>query len=186
MTGIRSCTGARLLVLTTITFAYDAREDRILAAVNLGRPEVWSCWLTRRMVLALLERAAEFVASTSALVQRASADVRNDVVAAFEREAAIARTAPAMSRAAPEVLKTTAAATELMQRVNLTHQGERFRLEFRGNAGGGADAVVLQAELQRILQMLQGEVAKAGWAVAPAPPPATPSAEQVAPKPVRH
>jgi hypothetical protein len=137
------------------------------------------------MVLALLDRATEFLASTSALVQRASADVRNDVVA-FEREAAIARTASAMSRAAPEVLKTTAAATELMQRVNLTHQGERFRLEFRGNAGGGADATVSNIELQRILQMLQAEVAKAGWSVPPAPAPASPSSEQVAPKPVRH
>jgi hypothetical protein len=91
-----------------------------------------------------------------------------------------------MSRAAPEILKTTAAATELMQRVNLTHQGERFRLEFRGNAGGGADATVSPIELQRILQMLQAEVANAGWAATPAPAPAAASSEPAAPKPVRH
>jgi len=137
------------------------------------------------MVLALLDRAAEFIASTSALVKRASADVRNEVVA-FERDAAIAKTAPSMSRAEPAALKSTAAATELMQQVNLTHQNERFRLEFRGNAGGGADGVVTQAELQRILQMLQAEVSKAGWSVSPAPAPATPSTEQAGPKPFRH
>ena len=137
------------------------------------------------MVLALLERALEFVASTSALVQRTAAPHRPQV-AAFEREAAIAKTAPAMSRPAPEALKATATSTELMQKVNLTQKGERFHLEFRGNAGGGANAVVMPAELQRILQMLQAEVIKAGWTAAPAPSPASPAAEEPAPKPVRH
>lgn len=174
-----------LRALTTITFAYDPREDRVLAAVNLGLPEPWSCWLTRRMVLALLDRALEFVASTSTLVQRTAAPHRPQV-AAFEREAAIARTAPAMSRPAPEALKATATSTELMQKVNLTQQGERFHLEFLGNAGGGANAVVTPAELQRILQMLQAEVVKAGWAATRAPAPASASSEQPAPKPVRH
>lgn len=174
-----------LHILTTITFSYDSREDRVLAAVNLGRPDAWSCWLTRRMVLPLLERAADFLAHTSALVKRVSADVRNDVVT-FEREAAIAKTARAMSRAAPERLKATAAGAELMQRVNLTQQGERFRLELRGNAGGGADGVISQAELQRILQMLQNEVNKAGWAARAAATPAAPANEPAAPKPFRH
>jgi len=137
------------------------------------------------MVLSLLSRASEFLASTSALAKRASADARNDVVA-FEREAAIAKTAPSMSRAEPAALKSTATATELMQQVNLTHQGERWRLEFRGNAGGGADGVVTPAELRRILEMLKSEVGKAGWSAAPAQPgPAAPAAED-APKPIRH
>lgn len=138
------------------------------------------------MVLALLERASEFVASTSALVKRASADARNEVVA-FEREAAIAKTAPSMSAAEPTALKLTAVATELMQQVNLTHQNERFRLEFRGNAGGGADGVVTPAELQRILQMLRAEVGKAGWSASSGPTSASPLPEQAGPKPpLRH
>lgn len=137
------------------------------------------------MVLAMLDRAAEFIVSTSALVRRTTPDQRGQV-AAFEREAAMAGTARSMSPAAPEALKSNATATELMQRVNLTHQGERFRLEFRGNAGGGADGVVTQAELQRILQMLKAEVDKAGWATTPASAPAKTSTEEPAPKPVRH
>jgi hypothetical protein len=79
-------------VLKSITFAYDTREDRILAAVNPGHPDAWSCWLTRRLALALLERTGEFLASTSSLVQRASADHRGEILA-FEQDAAIARTA---------------------------------------------------------------------------------------------
>src|ERR1700694_4153170 len=51
--------------LKSVNFSYVAEEDRVLAAINPGDPEAWSCWLTRRLVLALLERAAEFLASTS-------------------------------------------------------------------------------------------------------------------------
>src|ERR1700724_277194 len=86
----------KVRVLKTITFVYKTREDRVLAAINSGKPEAWSCWLTRRVALLLLEHAANLLASTSSLVQRAPADVRSELVA-FEREAAIAKTAKAMS-----------------------------------------------------------------------------------------
>ena len=48
-------------VLTSVTFVYAMQEDRILAAINPGHPEAWSCWLTRRLVLTLLERSVEFL-----------------------------------------------------------------------------------------------------------------------------
>jgi hypothetical protein len=175
-----------LHVLHTITLAYDPREDRILAVINVGRPDSWACWMTRRLTLALLERATDYVVTTSSVVQRAAVEYRAEV-ATIQREAAIAQTAPAMSRTEPQVLKSsTAVATELMQRINLVQQGERFRIELRGGAGGGADGLVLPAELQRILQMLQAEVAKAAWSVAPAAPAATAAPAEPAPKPARH
>ena len=40
---------SQMSALRSITFAYRAREDRVLAAVNLGQAEAWSCWLTRRL-----------------------------------------------------------------------------------------------------------------------------------------
>ena len=57
-------------VLKSINFSCVAAEDRILAAINPGVPEAWSCWLTRRLVLALLDRTSEFLASTSPVVQQ--------------------------------------------------------------------------------------------------------------------
>src|ERR1035441_797360 len=57
----------KVKVLKSITFVYEAREDRVLAAINSGKPEAWSCWLTRRLALVLLERAVNLLASTSAL-----------------------------------------------------------------------------------------------------------------------
>src|SRR6516162_6556214 len=46
-----------LRALKTITFLYVPQEDRIAGAINAGHPDAWSCWLTRRLALAVLERA---------------------------------------------------------------------------------------------------------------------------------
>jgi hypothetical protein len=160
-------------------------EDRILAAINPGVPEAWSCWLTRRLVLALLDNAAKFLANTSTLVKRAAPDARS-AVAAFEREAAVAKTAPAMSVTPPDVLKMTVAAAELVHQVTLTQQGERIRMELRGIAGGGSEAGLARAELQRVLDMLHAEVVKAAWLGAPAAVAPASQPQEPAPKPARH
>jgi hypothetical protein len=172
-------------VLTSVTFVYDTPEDRILTAVNAGQPEAWSCWLTRRLALALLERATEYLSSTSALAQRAPADFRGEFVA-FERDAAIAKTAGAMSNAPADVLKSSATGAELAERLIISNQGDRFRLELHGQSGGGAVGALTRAEFQRILQMLQAEVAKAGWLATPAKSQPAPANDTTAPKPVRH
>jgi hypothetical protein len=105
--------------LRSITFAYRAREDRVLAAVNLGQAEAWSCWLTRRLSLAVLERAAQFLATTSPLAQRAAPDQRHEV-AAFERDAALATTAQALSATPTDALSPSAASAELADRLTIT------------------------------------------------------------------
>ena len=175
----------KVRVLKTITFVYKTREDRVLAAINSGKPEAWSCWLTRRVALLLLEHAANLLASTSSLVQRAPADVRSELVA-FEREAATAKTAKAMSHTPGEVLKTSGAAAELVERMTISSQGDNFEVELRGETGGGATAVITRAEFQRILQMVQTEVANGDWLGTPAKSPATPATEEAEPKPARH
>jgi hypothetical protein len=171
--------------LASITFVYDAKQDRVVAAINPGRAEAWSCWLTRRLVLALLERAAEFVASTSTLARRAPSSFRSEF-AAFEREAAIATTAKAMSKTPDEVLKSSANAAELAAGVTIQNQGDKFRLELRGESGDGAEAALTRAEIVRILQMLQSVVAKAGWLAAPAQSQTPPNRDVTKPKPFRN
>ena len=148
--------------IASLTFVYEPREDRIAAAVNPGRPDAWSCWLTRRVAVALLERTTEFLDSTSPLAKRAPAEMRGEF-SAFEREAAIAKTQRAMSVTPPEILKSSAGAAELIDRVTIAPNGDNFRFELYGMSGDGAAAGLSRAELQRILQMLQGVVAKTGW-----------------------
>jgi hypothetical protein len=172
-------------VLTSVTFVYDTREDRLLAAINAGHPEAWSCWLTRRLALALLERSGEYLSNTSALAQRAPADLRGEFVA-FERDAAIAETVGAMSNTPADVLKSSATEAELADRLTISTQGDRFRLELHGQSGRGAVGAPTRAEFQRILQMLQAEVAKAGWLATPAKSQPAVATGATVPKPIRH
>jgi hypothetical protein len=172
-------------VLKSVNFSYVAEEDRVLAAINPGNPEAWSCWLTRRLVLALLEPAAEFIASTSNLIKQAPADVRGELVT-FEREASMASTAKAMSRTPADVIKTSASAAELGVRLSISRQADSFRVELRGEKGDGAAGLFTRAELQRFLQMLQAEVAKAGWFGTSANSSVATATKETGPKPVRH
>src|SRR5215472_4693633 len=165
-----------LRALKTITFLYVPQEDRIAGAINAGHPDAWSCCLKQRLALAVLERAPDYIANTSNLAQRAPAELRGEAIA-FEREAAIAKTAPAMSQTAPEILKSSAAAAELADRLTISREQDVFRLELRGQSGNGTVGVVKREELQRILQMLHSVVAQAGWLAAAAPGD---------PKPARH
>jgi hypothetical protein len=177
--------GVLVRELKSVNFSYMAGEDRVLAAINPGAPEAWSCWLTRRLVLALLQRAAEFLATTSALVRQAPADVRGELVT-FEREAAIAMTAKAMSSTPAHVLKASATVAELAERLTISRQADGFRVELRGEEGGGAAGLLTRAELQRFLEMLESEVTKASWLDSPVKSAAAAVPEKTDRKPVRH
>ena len=172
-----------LRALKTVTFLYVPQEDRIAAAINAGHPDAWSCWLTRRLALAVLERATDYVASTSDLAQRAPAELRREAIA-FEREAAIVKTAPAMSQTAPEILQSSAAAAELAERLTIGREQDTFRLELRGQSGNGAAGMVKREELQRILQMLHAVVTQGGWLAAAGA--VMPAAAPPDAKPARH
>jgi len=172
-----------LRILKTITFVYVPREDRIAAAINAGHGDAWSCWLTRRLALTVLERATDYVAHTSDLAQRAPAGLRGEAIA-FEREAAIAKTAPAMSLTPPEVLQSGAGAAELAERLTISRERDAFRLELRGQSGQGGAGTLNRDELQRLLQMLHTVVVQSSWLAVPS------AATSVAPpsetKPARH
>jgi hypothetical protein len=120
-----------LRVLTSITFVCVQREDRVTVVINSGRADSWSCWLTRRLALAVLQRGTEYLVSTSDLAQRAPAEFRGEAVA-FEREAAIVKTAPAMSSTPPAALKASTDTAELAERLTISREGDAFRLELRG------------------------------------------------------
>jgi hypothetical protein len=172
-------------VLKSINFSYVAGEDRILAAINPGDPEAWSCWLTRRLVSALLQRAAEFLADTSSLMEQAPADVRGEILT-FEREAAMATTVKAMSKTPADVLKASATAAKLVERLTISSRTDGFRLELRGEKESGVTGWLTRAELQRVLLMLQVEVTKGGWFGTPAKPSTFTVTEETGSQPIRH
>ena len=151
-----------MLTLKTITFIYDIREDRILAAVNAKSPDSWSCWLTRRMALAVLAKSDEFVSKTSKLLQNATADTREQLMS-FEREAALAKTAGSLTRTPKDVIAGKPRSAELLHGVTLNQRGKTYQIELRGEAGGAAIATVQRDELQTIMQMLLHAAVNGGW-----------------------
>ena len=171
--------------LRSINFSYMTGEDRILAIVNPGDPAAWSCWLARRLVLALFEHTEKFLASTSSLMKQAPTGARCELIA-FEREAAMAITANAISKTPADVINTSATLAELADRLTISSQANKIRVELRGKRRGAAAGLLSRAELQRILQMLQVEVARAGWSGTPANPSTVPATEEKGPKPFRH
>jgi len=126
------------------------------------------------------------LANTSTLVQRAPANIRGEL-ASFEREAAIANTAKAMSPTPPNVVKDHRSSAELLEKITVNHQGQAFRVELVGETNEGAAAMLTPPELQRVLLMLQTEVTKAKWIVTPlvSPSVATPQENQTNPS-ARH
>jgi hypothetical protein len=114
----------------------------------------------------MIDRATKFLASTSPLAKRAAADHQREL-AQFERDAAMASTATGMSVPSSDALKASETTAELAERLTLTKQGDKFRIELWGYRAGNAIGMVTRPELQRILRMLEVQVQKAGWIVAP-------------------
>lgn len=169
--------------INAIALAYDAAQDRVLAVVNPGGLNSWSYWLTRRLILQLLGRLPAAVAATSKVAQQAPVEYRGEL-ATFEREAAIAKTAAAMSKTDNGVLRMNATAAELAVTVSLEDKGDMLRLILVGERGGQAAGQMSRPDLQRIFHMLEQEVAKAEWVV-PAPPPEAAADAPVGPRPKR-
>jgi hypothetical protein len=167
----------------TITFSYRPKEDRLLAGINLGQPDVWACWLTRRLSLAVVAGWKKFLADTSRLAQQTASDHRQEL-AEFEREAGLAATAKSISPTPAQAVMAISNTAELAERLTISQQGEHFRLELAGDRGGMAAAVIQRAELQRILRMLEEEISKASWVAPAATPQVLP--QEGAPKPARH
>src|SRR5438094_1971549 len=110
-------------VLTSVSFTYVMQQDRVLAVVNPGTPAAWSCWLTRRVALALLEQAAGLLAKTSPLARRAPPESRQQVVA-FEHQAAMTQTAGSVRAVPANSLQASAARAELVERLSITNKAK--------------------------------------------------------------
>jgi hypothetical protein len=152
----------------TLTLSYDPREDRILAAVNVSQPDHWSCWLTRRLTLAVLEQTPAYLTQTSPLTQKTPIDYRSDLIQ-FEHQAAMAQTAPALSRTDNEVVRTVAVEAALAERLSLHSIPNGFVFELVDIHGQTRQIGMERAHLQRVLHMIADEAARAGW-IAPAAP----------------
>ena len=155
--------------LNSLTLHYDQPEDRILLAVNAGRADACSFWLTRRLVLAIGERADPFLDKTSPLAGKTPTEYRADM-AAMERQVALASTQKNISKTPNETLQQAAKGAELAVELTLSAVGEGVRMILRGRDGTEAGGVCSRADTQSIVHMIEQEAIKAGWKAGPAAP----------------
>ena len=94
----------------------------------------------------------------------------------------MAATAKGMSPTPRDALNASAPGAELAAKLTITPQGERLRIELAGDRGGTATGLLLRADFQRILRMLEAEVLRGKWVIVAE----TPAQQTDAPKPARH
>ena len=152
----------------SLTFAYDAAEDRIAAVTDVNASPGPSFWLTRRMTLAFLHQASEHLEQTSAVAAHATADHRADVIA-FEQEAALAATRNAISSSNEQALAHAKTRAVRASSIGLHPRGEQLRLVLKAD-GASASSEWSRPLLLRILKTLESEVEKAGWLAIPERP----------------
>ncbi len=153
----------------SITLHYDANEDRILVAINAGSADTNGYWLTRRLALSFIEAANPYLDRMSPAVSKTPTALRGEL-ATMERQVALARTQQSVSQTPAAALERASVAAELVVALDVTQEGQGFRLKFRGGKGRETAVGCLRAELQRIIHMLEQEVAKAGWHERPSAP----------------
>lgn len=148
--------------LKAISFTYEARQDRILVVVNPDTPQIWSGWLTRRMGVMVLGRAATLLADNSRALPLASPNSHR-AIEAFKRETALAATEAAMTSTAATVLVRVARMATLVEQIAISPEGDRFRLAIRGADGEGTSGLLTNIELQRVVHMIEREAIRADW-----------------------
>ena len=154
-------------VLRAIALAYRPKQDRILAVINPGQDDTWSCWLTRRLVLDVIRRAAPFVETSSPLAQRSPADLRSEVIA-FEREAALASTAPSLTRTDDAQVRKGVETAELADRISISQHRRQAPIGAAWRRRNQSGCRARPRRLQRVLQMLEREGMRAAWLSTPA------------------
>ncbi|WP_146159884.1 hypothetical protein [Bradyrhizobium sp. MOS002] len=150
------------VALRTINCSYVPQQDRVLVTINPGEQDMWACWVTRRLIWALFERGRQLLATTSILAKKAPAGARDELVS-FERDAAIASTANAMTPTAAGVLQESARSAELLVRITIKPDKHRFHLELVAESCQGVAGVLARDQLQRVFLMLEMEANRAQW-----------------------
>jgi hypothetical protein len=149
-------------ILKSVAPRYDAREDRLFLAINVGSVNAWGYWVTRRLVLRALAEFKSYLDRTSGLVVRTPAEYRTEV-AALERRSAIRTGQKSVGRLSSGQLAVAATRGELTTELKLMARRKGFLLEIRGRDGGHLQGHVSRTELETILSLMEQEAVKAGW-----------------------
>ncbi len=163
-----------------LTPSYDRVEDRLQMLVQTKAGAVLAFWLTQRLASQVVLAMAKWLEDE---VKGMSAGRNDPQLHAFEQGAAMAR-----HQVQPPVSPQLAKACGLVDRVDLSRNGQRYMLNVVARSGESARMHAGAAEARQLLAIIQRMYRSAGWntahwprwlaetAAAPNPDPAARSA----------
>lgn len=151
-----------MLNIAAFTFTYDHVEDRILLIGNFsnGQQRI-DLWLTRKLVLRLLNAAPELVSLTSGVVSEAAVNHKLQI-AQFHHDQA-----QHQASVQAEKQHVIAQSGSLLTRLDISHQSGRYRLMFFANTDQAvAMSILSYEELHQILHLMHKGAQELDWGVA--------------------
>lgn len=152
-----------MINLASLSFHFDAIEDRIRLIGNLdnGQQRV-DFWLTRRLVLRLLEASPKLLQKTSEQVSRTPFEHQSAMVQFEHDEAQLAQLVRQDTSLSHKEFEAT-----LLRRLDISFQKEQYRLSFfvADDAPLFAFSVLSRQEMHQILHWMHKGCLQLDWGV---------------------
>lgn len=152
-----------MINLASLSFHFDPLEDRIRLIGNLanGQPRL-DFWLTRRLVLRLLEASTDLIRQTSSNVSQTPAS-HQPAMAQFEHDQAQQQASIQREQAGQHDEPA-----HLLQRLDISYRQERYQLSFfeTGESQPVAFSYLNYQEMHQVLHWLHKGCRELEWGVA--------------------
>ncbi len=150
-----------MINLASLSFHFDPVEDRIRLIGNLSNShQRIDFWLTRRLVLRLLDASDQLIKKTSEKVSQMPAE-HQSAMAQFEHDEAQQQ----QSVLKEESLDHTDETVQLLQRLDISFRDGRYQLGFfeNGQAEATGFSILSYAEMHQILHWLHKGCQQLEW-----------------------
>jgi hypothetical protein len=154
-----------MINIASVSFYFDQVEDRIRLIGNLDNPDPRAdFWLTRRLVIRLLDLAMELIQKTSTKVSQAPTEHKG-AMAQFEHDSA----QPKPEQVIAKQEDHSAYKAEILRRMDISYKDGRYRLTFFTHETDDPVAVstLSYQELHQTLHWLHRGSQFLEWGVSP-------------------
>jgi hypothetical protein len=150
--------------IAAIAPRYSPTEDRVELVINAGREDRWTFWVTRRLVLGMLDKVNQHLEQTSSAMARTPTEHRKEM-AVMEKQMALQQMRGAIKPLIPPATGTPVVVGSLAKALRLRAHPKGFLVEILAMDGDQARGLVSRQELQTILMLMEKEARKGGWII---------------------
>lgn len=136
--------------------------------VNSPTGQQDALFLTRRLTALFINRAAELLARSSAMANKATEAVRNEILL-MEHQGALPENAPpnrqldASDQTKSLENKGLKLSPQLVDNINIKTNPRNFQVTMKTKRASSVSIVLSRRDFHRVLELLKGQSKKAGW-----------------------